>query len=107
MLVLIIVFAGGLFLGGGGLSQFMDFALGMSLGEMRGMYATDVTAPQKQTLDRELEAMRAGVRDKTIPVKDIQPVLQTLQKAIKDRKVTAAEVEQLTAAARKAQQRKP
>lgn len=102
VVVLIIVFAGGLFLGGGGLSQFMDFALGMSLGEMRGMYTAEVTKAQQETLDREMEAMRTRLRDKTIAVKDIQPVLQTMQKAIKDEKMTPAEVEQLTAAVRKA-----
>lgn len=105
VVVLVIVFAGGAFLGGGGLHQFMDFALGMSLGEMRGMYTSEVTAAQKETLDKEMEAMRAGLRDKTIAVKSIQPVLQTMQKAVKDEKMTPSEVEQLTAAVRKAQQR--
>jgi len=102
VVVLIIVFAGGLFLGGGGLAQLMDFAMGMSLGEMRGMYTPDVTAAQKETLDREMEAMRVGLREKAIVVKDIQPVLQTMQKSIRDEKMTPAEVDQLTAVVRKA-----
>ena len=102
VVVLVIVFAGGLFLGSGGLSQFMDFALGQSLGEMRGMYTAEVSTTQKETLDREMEAMRVRLREKTIAVKDIQPVLQTMQKSIRDDKMTAAEVDQLTAAARKA-----
>jgi hypothetical protein len=102
VVVLVIVFAGGAFLGGDGLSQFMDFALGMSLGEMRGMYTTEVSKAQRETLDRELETMRAGLRDKKIAVKDIQPVLQTLQKSVRDEKMTPAEVDQLTAAVRKA-----
>ena len=102
VVVLVIVFAGGAFLGGNGLSQFMDFALGMSLGEMRGMYTAEVSKAQRETLDRELEAMRTRLREKTIAVKDIQPVLQTLQKGIRDEKMTPAEVDQLTAAVRKA-----
>ncbi len=102
VVVLIIVFVGGAFLGGGGLSQFMDFALGMSLGEMRGMYTAEVSEAQKKTLDTEMEAMRDKLRKKTIAVKDIQPVLQTMQKGIRDEKMTPAEVEQLTAAVRKA-----
>ena len=102
VVVLVIVFAGGLFLGGGGLSQFMDFALGQSLGEMRGMYSAEVSPAQKETLDREMEAMRVRLREKTIAVKDIQPVLQSIQKSIRDDKMTSAEVDQLTAAVRKA-----
>jgi hypothetical protein len=101
VLVLIIVFAGGAWLSSGGFVQFMDFALGMTLGEMRGMYTPDVTAAQKQALESEVEAMRTKMRDGSVPAAKLQGFLQTLQKTMKDEKMTGAEVQQLTAAAQR------
>ena len=102
LVVILIVFLGGAWLSSGGFTQFLDFAFGMSMGEMRGMYASEVTDAQKKALDQEIETMRAGVRNRELAPKDLQPVLQTMQKAMGDDKVTAAEVQSLTAAARKA-----
>ncbi|MEA2462515.1 MAG: hypothetical protein QOJ98_262, partial [Acidobacteriota bacterium] len=62
LLVLLIIFVGGAFVSGSGLSNFMDMALGMSLGEMRGMYAAEVTPARKQSLEAEIETMRTGLR---------------------------------------------
>ena len=101
VLILIVVFAGGVYLSGGGMAQLMDFSFGMTLGEMRGMYTPEVTKAQKDTLEKEIEAMRANVRDGKTSVNSLQPVLQSIQKAIKDEKLTPAEVDQLTAATRK------
>ena len=100
--VLLIVFAGGAFMGSGGLVQFMDFALGMSMGDVRGMYAAEVTAAQKQELEGAIEELRAGLRDGKVSVPQLQPVLETMRKGISDRKLQPAEVQELTAAARKA-----
>lgn len=104
VVVLLVVFAGGAWLSKGGFIQLLDFTFGMTLGEMRGMYAKDVTAEQKKALESEIDSMRAGLRSGKVPVKDVQPVLQSLQKAIGDEKLTAKEVESVTAAARKAAQ---
>ena len=101
VLVLIVVFAGGLWLNRGGFGQLMDFTFGMSLGEMRGMYAKEVTQAQKDAMEAEIDAMRANARNRAIPPAAMQPVLQTIQKAIKDDKLTPAEVDEITAAARK------
>jgi len=101
VLILIVVFAGGVYLSGGGMAQLMDFSFGMTLGEMRGMYTPEVTKAQKDTLEKEIETMRANVRDGKTSVNNLQPVLQAIQKAIKDEKLTPAEVDQLTAATRK------
>jgi hypothetical protein len=104
--VLLIVFAGGAWLRSGGLVDFMDLVFGMSMGELRGMYTSEVTPAQKEALEREMEAMREQLRTRGIPVANVQPVLQTMQKAIKDEKLTPAEVDAITAAAKKAQTRK-
>jgi hypothetical protein len=100
--VIALVFVGGAWLSSGGFARFLDFAFGMSLGEMRGMYAPEVTDAQKKTLEQEIETMRAKVRDGKLPVKNLQSLLQTMQKAMSDDKLTAAEVTSITDAARNA-----
>lgn len=102
IVVLLLIFAGGAFMGSGGLVQFMDFALGMSMGDVRGMYAAEVTAAQKQELETAIEQLRVGLREGKVSVAQLQPVLETMRKGISDRKLQPAEVEALTAAARKA-----
>lgn len=102
LVVLLLVFLGGAWLSSGGFTKFLDFAFGMSLGEMRGMYASEVTDAQKKTLETEVETMRAAVRNGDIATKNLQSVLQTMQKAMGDDKLTAAEVQSITEATRKA-----
>jgi len=101
VVVLLIVFAGGAYLSGGGFVQLMDFSFGMTVGEMRGMYTPEVTKEQKDAMEREIESMRAGLRDGTIGAQRLQPVLRTIQKAIRDKKLTPAEVGDVTEAAKK------
>ena len=96
--ILILVFAGGAFLASGGMTDFMDFVLGMSFGELK--YATDVSAQEKKELTFEVEALRENIRTKKVPVAKLQPFLQSLQRASADGTVSAAEAEQLEAAAR-------
>lgn len=100
--VLLLVFAGGAWLSRGGFAQFLDLAFGMSLGEMRGMYAPDVTALQKQQLETEIEALRENVRAGRLPPASLQRLLQTLQKTMSDEKLTGAEVGAITTEARNA-----
>jgi hypothetical protein len=106
VVVLVIVFAGGAWLSSGGFTQFLDFAFGVTLGEMRGMYASDVTPAQKQTLEKEIETIRDEVRNGKVPVKNLQGLLQSMQKAMGDEKLTRAEVDELIAAAVKSQSRR-
>ena len=99
--VLLLVFAGGAFMASGGMVTFMDFALGMSMGDVRGMFAADVTPAQKTELEAAIEQMRAGLRSGKVSVAQLQPVMETMRKGISDKKLTPAEVHALTAAARK------
>lgn len=101
VVVLLVVFIGGAYLSGGGFAQLLDLSLGMTLGDMRGMYTTEVTQAQKETLEKEIESMRAGLRANKIPTGKLQPVLRLIQKSVADRKLTPSEVDQLTAAVRK------
>ena len=102
--VLILVFAGGAFMASGGIVQLMDLTFGMSMGELRGMYQSDVTDMQKKELEGAIASLRENVRTEKVPLSRLDPVLQTLRKGISDEKMTAAEVEALTAAANKANQ---
>jgi outer membrane murein-binding lipoprotein Lpp len=97
ILVLIVVVAGGVFLSTGGLTDFMDFVLGMSFGELK--YDPAVTAAQKKVLTSEVDALRENVRAKRVPVAKLQPFLQKLQDASSDGTVNAAEASQLAGAA--------
>ncbi len=101
VVVLVIVFAGGLYLSGGGFGQLMDFTFGMTLGEMRAMYTPEVTQAQKDAMERAIETLRTNVREGKASPASMQPTLQAIQKAIKEETLTPAEVEAITAATKK------
>lgn len=101
-LVLLVLFAGGAMLSGPRLATLIDLTLSMTIAEMKAMYQPDVTAAQKESFDAEVKSMREGLRSGKVSVQKAQPFLQTMQKAIGDEKVTGAELEQLTGAARQA-----
>ena len=49
----------------------------------------------------EVAAMRKNLRDETISVQTIEPVLQAIRKASGDEKISRTEVDAITAATRK------
>lgn len=102
LVALMALFAGGAFLSSGGLVGAMDLVFGMTMGEVRGMYTAEVTAAQKKELETAVEALRASLREEKIPVAALDPVLQTMRKAVADEKMQPDEVEAVTAAALKA-----
>lgn len=101
VVVLLIVFAGGAFLSRGGFVDFMDLVIGMSVAEMKGMYAADVTSGQKAALDKEIETMRTSLREQKVAVAALQPFLDALKKSTFDEKVTSAEASSLEEAAKR------
>jgi hypothetical protein len=94
--ILILLFSAGSLLTGPRLARLMDFVLGTSLGELRGMYAANITAAQKQHFEAEVKRMREGLRSDKLSAQNIQPFLRAMQTAIADKKVTADELEKLT-----------
>lgn len=100
--ILLLMFAGGALMSGPRLAALIDIVVGMTLGEMKAMYAGDVTTALKGAFDAEVKNMREGLRDGRVSVQKVQPFLQSMQKAIGDEKVTAAELEGLTKIAREA-----
>ena len=71
------------------------------------MYTAGVTEQQKVSLDAEITQMREALQAGRISVKDVQPFMQALQRAVRDNEVTPAEADELTAAARAAAEVKP
>lgn len=101
VVVLILVIAGGAFLSSGGLTQLMDFATGMSISEMKGQYAADVTPEQKKVVAAELDRLLKNLREAKISVAQLQPFLEKLRDVSADGKVTSQEAAALEAVARK------
>ena len=102
LFVLLVMFAGGAMLSGPRLATLIDLVLGMTIGEMKAMYQSDVTQEQKESFDAAVKTMRERLRDGQVSVQKVQPFLQSVQKAIGDEKVTAPELEGLTKSARDA-----
>lgn len=96
---LVLLFIGGAFFTGSRLGEVIDLMLGTTLGELRTMYAPDVTAAQKATFEAEVAKMREGIRAQKVPVQDVQPFLKAMQGVVRDRKVTGQELSDLTKAA--------
>lgn len=100
--VLLVIFIGGALLSTSAINQFMDLALGMTLGEVRGMYAKDLSAAEKKAFEDEVEKMREGLRNGTVSVRNLDPLMQSIRHASADEKIDRAELGQMQAAARKA-----
>jgi hypothetical protein len=88
---LLVIFIGGALASGGGLTKFMDFAITMSVAEMRGMYAPDVSADRKKSLDAEIARLRENYREERVALQGMQPFLQELRNVVADGRVTGAE----------------
>jgi hypothetical protein len=101
LLVLIVVFVGGALVTSGGFAEFMDFTIGMSVGELRAQYGPDVPAARKASLDAEIDRMRENLRQEKVAMPALQPFLRELSAAISDKRVTAAEAARLEEAVRK------
>lgn len=107
LLILLLLFGGGIFLATGGFVDFMDLVLGMSVSEMKGMYNADVTADQKAALDAEVERLRTNLREGRVAVAGLQPFLEALRTASSDSKITGPEARDLRDAARAVNARRP
>jgi len=99
---LVLLFAGGAWLSGGGAGRMMAFALQLIQIDLGSMYAKDVGAEEKKSLDDELTALQRNVKEGNVPVSRVQGVMTTLRPAVSDKKLTREEVRQLVKAARAA-----
>jgi hypothetical protein len=99
---LVLLFAAGTLLSGERFGGLLDFVIGTSLGELRSMMATSITAEDKERFENEVKEMREGLRAGKVPVARAQPFLRSMQIAIADQNVTKKELEELTKAAHEA-----
>jgi hypothetical protein len=101
VLALLVIFIGGALVSRGGFTEFMDFAVGMSMGEMRGMYAADVSAERKKSLDAEVETLRESFRRERVSLPAMQPFLEAVRDVSADSRVTGEEAARLEGIARR------
>lgn len=101
VVVLLLIFAGGALMSSGGFTNFVDMALGMSLGEMNKQYTPEVTPAARTAFEEETKRLRENLRANRVALPAVQPFLQGVSNASMDRKVTLAEVRQLELIARK------
>ena len=99
---LLLLFISGALVSGPRLGAGVDFVIGMSLGELRGMFTPEVTTDQKDAFESEVKAMREAVRTNRVQVSSVQPFLQEMRNSISDKKVTPDEVRILTRVAAEA-----
>ena len=107
LVFIVLLFIGGAVLSGPRLGQLLDFVIGTTLGELRPMIASDVPASEKEEFEAEVKRMRDGLRAGKVPVQNVQPFLQAMQKIVSDDKVTLQELDSLTATAKNASEVKP
>ena len=96
IVLLVLVFVGGVFAARGGMGQLFDFMFGSMQGEIDKMFTKEVTPAQKAAFDNEMKTMRDAVRQNRLPIDRLQPLLRTMRDVTSDEHVTPAEADQLT-----------
>jgi hypothetical protein len=96
IVILIVVFAGGVFAVRGGMGQLFDIMFGSMQTEIDKMFTKDVSPAQKAAFEREMKTMRDAVRQNRLRVDRLQPLLRTMRDATSDEQVTPAETDELT-----------
>ena len=96
IVLLVIVFVGGMVAARGGMGQLFDMMFGSMQGEIDKMFTKDVTPAQRAAFDGEMKTMRDTVRHNRLPIDRLQPLLKTMRDVTSDEHVTPAEADQLT-----------
>ena len=78
------------------MGQLLDLMFGQMQGDIDKMFTKDVQPAQKVAFDREMKALRDGVRQNRLKIDRLQPLLRDLRDAVSDEKVTSAEADKLT-----------
>jgi hypothetical protein len=96
IVLLVIVFIGGMVAARGGMGQLFDMMFGSMQGEIDKMFTKDVSPAQRAAFDGEMKTMRDTVRQNRLPIDRLQPLLRTMRDVTSDEHVTPAEADQLT-----------
>jgi hypothetical protein len=108
--VLVLLFAGGAIAMNGGAAGggILDLVLGTVQDEVKPLETKDVSPAQRAAFEKAMSDLRARARSGNVELPKLQQMLEKLQAAVVDQKVTPQELDQLTATARDlAQPRKP
>jgi hypothetical protein len=91
-----LMFLGATFLSAEGAGKFMGFLFGRLKSEISAMTAADVTAEQKQALDRELDVLIRKTESNDLNIVSLQPLLREMREAVVDNRLSPDEVTRLT-----------
>jgi len=105
LVAVLVLFAGGAVAGSGKGGALFATLFGAMGDEIKGMFAKDVTAPQKTAFDAEMKTLRANLAGGKVSIDQLQPLLQGIRDASMDNSVSGAEAERLTRAARDVNER--
>lgn len=106
-LALVIMLAVGAFVGDQGATRVLTWMFERMEAETMPLVAADVPPDLKQALREEFRTLTAKLRREEVGLISVQPILQELQGAIRDQKLTREEVESLVASLRKANRTSP
>lgn len=98
---LLIIFLGSILISSDSLSGFFDLIIGTSVAELKGQYAADIPPTIRDSFDKEITRMRENLRGGRVSITGLQPFLQAMQQVSSDRRVTAPELDRLTAEVRR------
>lgn len=87
----------GIFLQSGGLGKLVAIAFGQMSSDAERMFDDGVAPDARAAFKKSLLAVRDGIADGTVELESALPLLQEMQKATGDRKLSTDEVEELTA----------
>lgn len=95
ILFLLLFFAGGMLMTSGGAGSLFSWLFGTMHDEMTHQYTRDVTPQQKAAFDSEFRTFDTNLDKGTVPFTKVQDILQLVQQAASDGKVTPSEVDQI------------
>lgn len=106
LFALLMIFAGGAFLSGGGFTVLLNYVLVSTSAEIKTMYASDVTADEKRDFEQEMKTLRANLDSGKVSPAGVQELLKKILAIGADRKASKEEIVELTNLARKANARR-
>jgi len=101
ILALVFMAGVGAFLRSGGLAKFIAISFGQLNSEASRMFDDDVDPAARAAFSKSLLGVRDAIADGDVDLASALPVLQEMQRATRDGKLSAREVEALTATFRK------
>ncbi len=107
LFALLMIFAIGAFLSGGGFSVALDYVIVKTTADIKTMYVSDVTPDEKRDFEQSMKTLSTNIDSGKVTAGDVQELLQTILSVAADKKATRREIHTLTELARKANAKSP